>query len=184
MTKNIERYKKILISLGLFVIALLVLYYFIFAYIRNKIDLISGLRQDLASKSNKESNLLSLRHLVQESQGDIDTLNSLIIPKDGDVLFIEKVESLAKNSGLSVTIDNLNLEEIPSLSENGMSILHIRLKGQGTWSAVYLFVSKLESIPFKIKIDRLVMGVSNTDTSKNLKSNWQMGADLSVLKLK
>lgn len=184
-----QPFKFTMSVLSLIVAALFVLGYFMYRDIRNKNEHISNLEQRLSLKSDKQSYLISTQTVLQNSKPDISRIENSIISKDGDVRFIENIESLARNSGLSITIDSLNSSDISEAVSGEVVGLKIKAKTEGNWAGTYRFLAELESLPVKVKIDRF--GLSNTGsqaitTSKisNSGNSWQSNFEIFVLKYK
>jgi hypothetical protein len=134
--------------------------------------------------------MISLERTIQNADPDIIRINNSIIAKDGDVEFIETLEQMAKTNGLSVSIDSLTLENNPILAGSNVTILRIKAKTQGSWLGTYTFLSELESLPLKIKVDKFGFANGGSDTQtpsgKSAKATvvWQSIFEIVVLKYK
>ncbi len=144
---------------------------------------------DLQSK--KQNYLLAMQKMVQETDAQVLQINNSIVASDGDVHFIESIESIAKNNGIGITIDSLTLEDDPVFQGSNIVSLKIKAKTQGSWAGNYAFLTQVESLPFKIKIDTFGL-VKTSDTSAtldpkqkgNTPSEWQTSFQIHVLKYK
>jgi len=56
----------------------------------------------------------SLQCFLQKSNGDLQKINGSILSGDNDVNFIEQMEKIAADDGLSATIDSLSVEDAPA----------------------------------------------------------------------
>lgn len=183
-----KSFKKIIILLVLICISLFMVMYFVYVEIRSKNLNVSKVEQDLSQKNTRYDYLLSMQKLVKESEVDIKKIDNSIVPKSGDVAFIEKIESLAKNHDLSISIESLNLT---SDIKNDSSIATLRIKAtvEGLWLNMYLFASELESLPIKIRINKFLLKNKDelpTDKTKlgSLGKVWRGSFEISVLEYK
>jgi len=183
--------KKIAIILGVIVLGIFALYYFIFIDIKNRNEHASVLLHDVNAEIAKQEYIVSLEHTIESLTPDLDRVNSSVIAKDGDVKFIEDLETMAKSNGLKITIDSLMLENNnPTLVGSGLTVLRVKAKTEGNWSGTYTFLSELESLPLKIKIDKFgfasLGGDVPADGKKPVKTNkvWQSILEIIVLKHK
>jgi hypothetical protein len=99
-----------------------------------------------------DDNNRMLAALIDTNKSDIDRLMSRLVQKDGTVAFIDMVESHAKNSGVSVLVENVDVRKSATDVE-GYQSLHLNVKTQGSWEGTYRFLSVLESLPYKITIE-------------------------------
>lgn len=178
--------KKILYILGLSVAGLFVIYYFVFSDIKAKNEHISALGHELSLQTSKREYMLSIQKIVSDAGSDIALVDNSIIKSDGDVSFIENLESIAKNNGLSITIDSLVFENDPALDKAGITIFKVKAKTSGSWIGTYKFLSQIESLPLKIKISNFGF-MSDTSggtsgTSKSSSGLWQSSFEIHILK--
>ena len=179
--KNQDHFKKILIVLSLCVFGLFVVIYFVFADIKQKNENISTLENDLSLKTKQQQYLVSMQRTVKNADSDISRINNSIIGAGEDVQFIESLESIAKNNGLTINIDSLVFEDSTLPKSSSMTTLKVRAKTSGGWLGTYKFLGQIESMPLKIKINNF--GFTNTVDETNAKV-WQSIFEISILKYK
>ena len=117
-----------------------------------------------------------IRKKMADWRREIDTLNSFFVEKEGEVVFIEKLETVAKNTGVKIEINSIQIGK----KETGIDFienLELKVRFEGEWSAVAKFLSALENMPHAISIYG-----SRIDLIGGLL--WKGEADLSVLKFK
>ena len=187
MFKN-KSNKQIEIILLVIVVAVFVSYYFVYVDIKKKNEHISSLQIDLLFQTDKEKYILLTERAIAAVKVDLDKVNSSVISTTGDVEFIEKLEALARNNGLTMAIDSLNLEEDPKAKNPLTTILKIKANTDGSWTGTYKFMNELESLPFKIKISQYALqgssGIANEDGTKSISSQWHGTFEIRVLKSK
>lgn len=180
-------FKKVIAFLSLATLFLFGAIYYVYSDIRSKNETILTVEQDLSSKNQKHEYLMSLQNLVDSIDPQVTKIESSIIPKSGDVAFIEELESLGRGEGLLVEIDSLNLVGDPKISSSTLAVLKVKFRATGDWAEVYKFASMIESLKYKIKINKFtlssreeLMATKNPDGSKD----WQGVFEISVLEYK
>ncbi len=186
---NQSRLFKIIVFLSLSSLFLFGVMYFAYSDIRSKNERISTIEQELLFQNNQYDYLLSMRKLVENLEPKISKIDNSIISKNGDVNFIENLEKLARDHNLKIEIDSLTLASDPKEASSPVTTLKIRAKVEGSWKDSYLFISEIESISFKIKINKLsLVGTEQTLSSSGkpsaLNNKWQTTLDINVLKYK
>ncbi len=126
--------------------------------------------------------------MIERSALDIEKIDSSIVAKDGDVVFIENLEGLAKQNKLSIDISSLTFNDDTPASAAGLTVFKISAKTSGSWSGTYAFLSEIESLPYKVKITRysaVTTGPSVGTDEKTLNNAiWSSLLELEVLKYK
>lgn len=142
--------------------------------------------KDLLFQNDRQDYLFSAQKIIENLSLDIEHINNSIVSRDGEVEFIENLEGVAKESGLSIEINSILLETNPKLASSSVSILRVRAKTKGSWSDSYLFLSRLESLPYKVKINKFGLVNSSEVISGSSRSNsvWQSSFEIDVLKYK
>lgn len=180
-------FKKIIAILSLATLILFGTIYYVYSDIKSKNETILTVEQDLSSKNEKHEYLMSLQNLVESIDPQVKKIESSIIPKSGDVAFIEELESLGRSEGLLVEIDSLNLAGDPKISSSTLSMLKVKFRATGAWAEVYKFVSIIESLKYRIKINKFTLSSKEELTAtKNPNGNkeWQGIFEVSVLEYK
>lgn len=184
--------KKILILSVVFIMILCFVIIFVFLDIKSKNENIFKLEDELSSQTEKSQYLLKMQKIVRDANNSIDQIDSSILKSDGGVKIIEDVENLAEKNGLEVKIEAITIEEIPFTNDSDIMAFKIKAKTKGSWSGTYNFISELESLEEKIKINRFVLNLTTDDFDsstnnielKNLKVKWQSSFEVYFLKYK
>lgn len=180
---------KIIVGLSIVGIVLLGMLYFVYSEIKSKNQKISIIEQELLSKKNKYDHLVSMQKLVKDIEPDVKKIEESIIPKSGDVDFIESIEALARSNDLSIQIETLNLVSDPKVASSTVSTLKIKAKTDGTWLNTYVFLSEIESSQIKLKINKLALTSSEDlvlsgTTLGTQGKKWQANFEISLLEYK
>ncbi len=180
--------KKILIILVIAVLAMCVLYYFMYSFLQGKDTRISERQSELLIQTKNKEYMSSIKSIIADNGNDIDRVKQSVLPTDQDAVFIESIENLGRDNNLSIGIDSLIFEDDPVLLEKGLHILKVRIRTKGTWVRSYRFIAQLQGMQYAIKIDRIALSraMDEGDSKKISASNnlWQSMIDIQVLKYK
>jgi hypothetical protein len=181
--------KKFLILLAVLAVLLLAVFVYVYFDIKNRNENVYILNSDLATEIQKQEYMSSMEKLVNDSEGDVGLMNNSVIKSDGSVVFIENIENLAKDNNLSIKIDSLQYEDNTQASSSGMTTLKVSASASGGWRDSYNFLTQIESLPFKVKVNNYSLESSNDrmEIAPNKYSNdkvWQSRFDINVLKYK
>lgn len=187
--KQSGSFKKIIAILSLVSLSLFVAMYFVYVEIRAKNQKVSTVEQDLSQKNTRYEYLVSMQKLVKDIEGDIKKIDDSVVPKSGDVAFIENIESLARKNNLKIVIESLNLVSDPKAESSPVATLNIKANIEGLWSDMYLFVSEIESLPVKVKVSKISLKNKDeipADKTKmaGLGKEWRGSFEISVLEYK
>ncbi len=186
---NKSKFLKIILFLAVCSTAMLVLYVFLFNDIRTKNQNISEKSQYLSSEISREDYVLTTQRLLENYNDDINMIKSSIVSASGEVSFIESLELVARQNGLSIGIDSINVENDPKNSSTTMVTLKIKANTTGPWANTYKFVSQLESFVYKTKLNSLVLSKLEDFSESGSKipgkrNQWKASFELNVLKYK
>jgi len=186
---NQSKLFKIIGVLSATSVLLFVAIYFAYSDIRSKNERVFTMEQELLFQNSQYEYLLSMQKVVDGLGPEIYKIDNSIVPKNGDVDFIEDLEKLAKDRNLKIEIESLTLTADPKETSGQVTNLKVRAKVEGPWKDSYLFVSEMEAFPFKVKINKLsIIGteevVSGAGKSSILNSKWQTTFEINVLKYK
>ncbi len=179
--------KIILAFLSLLILALFAVIYFVYNDIKLKNERISVLDTDLLVESNKQRYLLSTQIQLEKINNDIVRIDHSIVPTGGEVSFIEDLESIAREDKVAMSIDSLVSSAEFDSASSSLSRLAIKAKTKGGWSGTYKLLAQIESLPVKVKVDKLnlVNFVDSVPGSKAPPVNsWDGTFEITVLKYK
>lgn len=171
-----SRSTKILILILVCNLAAIVGYYLLFQHIKTQSKTAVSLNSVIDLGQQKNSHLSSLRNTIKETDGKRQQLATLFLSSGEEVLFIEQIEILAKNSGLSAKTNNVssaagNVGEIKTL--------RVQLQTTGSWNNTLYFLSQVENLPYDIHAQGVSLTKQST-TDKNNSSSWVATFDISV----
>ena len=187
---NYKLLKIMLLTLSTLVVVIFGLCYIVFQDIKDKNENHHILSHGLLFQNDKLAYLVSTQKAIDNISSDIVRIDSSVVSKEGEVDFIENLESIARENGLSIEIDSLVFEDKPGSSSGLINVLKIKAKTKGSWYGSYVFLSRLEALPFKIKIDKFSLTNTGTEILVSDKKvgvpsgDWQSTFEIAVLKYK
>jgi len=176
--------KKIITIYSILILIFVGIYIFIFIKIKDYNQNIAYLENEIFLQQDKQQKMSLMNNMIEENKDYIDLVENSVIPKDGNVPFIETIESLASENNLVMTIQSLSFEDSEGLNDKGMTLFKIRSTTKGSWANTYSFLALLEALPLSLKIENLALIYSSTELAGNIRPEWQMSIDMKVLKYK
>ncbi len=177
---------KLIGTLSLIAIMLSIAIYFMYHDIKSKNESILQVENNLSFKNTEYDYLVSMQNFIMESESEIAKINSSIISKDGEVAFIENLESRARSYNLKIEIDSLNLASNDTKTASStVSTLKIKASAEGSWANIYKFISEVESLPERIKINKISLSYRGDLLDQTIPEQnkiWGASFEVSVLK--
>lgn len=152
----------------------ILLYGILFVQVKAKNERTSVLLSDIEVQAKQEGALASAHALAQETAGQRAKLKSGILGSAGVLAFIEMLEALGRDTGVSLTIGSL--EPAPPEKKEGGE-LRLTLRFEGEWSKTVRFLGLLELLPFEASLS----DVRLFRLSDEKKERWGSTVTLSVL---
>jgi Tfp pilus assembly protein PilO len=158
-------------------IAAAVGYYLLFQYTKTQSAAAASLTSAIDLGQQKNSRLSSLRATVKDTDGKRQQLETFLLSSDTEIAFIEQMESLAKNSGLSAKTNNVS-----SIAgeANLTKVFKMQMEVTGSWSNIMYLLDQVESLPYGVR----VIGVSLNRQSaggKSAGSAWVATFEINVI---
>lgn len=172
---------KKLILLIIFTFIVLAGYTLFFIELRKKNIEFEKIRAEIEAEDTREAKLRILGKDIAETEEERALIKNAFIPPLGEVVFVEKIETLAKSLGADLSINSLEIKES---GVEGVEKLSIKMKAEGSWSEVYKFLVLLQNMPESTVFSRYALSAEDSTVDKNKKNMWTLSADLDVLKLK
>jgi Tfp pilus assembly protein PilO len=187
--KKLFSIKGILCLLILLTILLFVAIFALFQNIKNEDENASQTQNEINLSEKQNQYSVSLRESLQNSNSNIAKVSGSILSSDGDVAFIEQLENVAKENGVSITIDSLSVENIPNITSNNLTSFKIRAEAEGDWNGMMAFLTKLESLPYVARVEKLDLANSSDNplsqtTPATSAQSWQSVFEIRVLQYK
>jgi len=146
--------KLTLIALGSAVLLTLAVFIFALRYLENKNEKILSQNEEVNELLVEKSLAESLTTLEKTSGPELQAFEALVLTEQGLVPLIEDLEGKGRNLGLDLEVVSVDKEKSESLPE-GVEILKIAIKAQGSWSSTYALLKSIESLPHLVTFDKV-----------------------------
>jgi len=150
-----------------------------------------SLTREVTLNTKREMALGSVLKMLNDTKSSIDSLQTFFVGSDSVVVFIEKVENLARNVGVKLVTQNVAEDDASSLKDDFKKSLKLKVSVSGSWKNILKLTALLENLPYKISLDNITIssdGAIISSDEKLSKTNttptWSGVLELSVLKLK
>jgi len=176
---RINSINSLIFILAIVVLGFCIALYFAYNQINAKGEHIVELTEQSAQNSQAQEEMKNLESSLNVIEPQAQKINSYLIAPDGEVDFINQVESLAQADKLKIVINSVAIKNSPDLTDEGMEYLTLRITVDGSWNGSYRFLSELLNLPYQISLTQADLSApSNTQTS----SGWESVFDIQVLK--
>jgi|GEM_PF-4585860 Tfp pilus assembly protein PilO len=155
---------------------------FFFARIRSQNQKASTLNNEIALLTTRFSRESSMKALLNDTKSLRQELEASIITKEGLVSFVEQIETLGEDIGVTPKISNLNTETIrEGPAANVAEYLLASVEAVGSWPKLFKFFSLIEAMPTVLSIDRVTF---DKDGKEKGLSSWATTFVVRAIKLK
>lgn len=197
--KDTRKIKNILVISSILAIVAFMIYGFLFWSIKGKNEQISQLSNEAGRNVQTDTALRGIKATLESNESSIAQVDSYFIPQEGVVDFINTLDGLGKESGVSLIISTVSAEEDKTDIHSFKETLTFHLEATGSWSETYYFLSRLESLPYYIGINQVSFSLtsatdrmsfanaSTTNAITRVRGNdeyWKGSFDITALKLK
>ncbi len=136
------------------------------------------LAQETADSQERISEERKLNNLAKDIRPSSDQLESVVVAKDGDIHFIESLETLGKEQGVDLSI--VSVDESQGAKFNN---LVFRIAATGSWERLVHLVNLLELMPYKTAIQSVAFNLPE-DTPQKKSLGWSLAVQMTVAKEK
>ena len=194
--KNISNTSKILIASIFLVILVYCIYGLLFWTIKGENEKVSILSNEAKIDLQKDESLRATKVSLSNNKDSIENIDSHFLAPDGVVGFIEGLESLGREAGVSISVASVTVEADSKNKNDFKETLRLRVITTGSWSNTYYFISLLENLPLSAEIknatlslpgasDKLAFtGASVSSRKPAAEEKWKGEIELTVRKLK
>lgn len=117
-----------------------------------------------------------IENTIKEIGDDLNLLSESVIKKEEEIVFIEFIESLAKENNL-----NLIIASVDEIKKDVFNELNFKIAVEGTWTSVMKFVSLLENSKYRLIFKQMSISlIENTSVSRSQK--WRASIDFIAVK--
>lgn len=172
MNKKLIRIGRISIA-ALGVIAAFGAVVFVYVSIKRTDAFVVATEETIRSRIERENVLRGLARLADETASPRGELLTRVVSADDVASFIEEVERLGRQAGVSVEIGSVDIAD--SATADSLQVMSLSARAEGSWDRAVRFVRAIETLPF---------GVSITDLSLDgleAEGTWTASVSLEVL---
>ncbi|MDB5238764.1 MAG: hypothetical protein JWO00_99 [Candidatus Parcubacteria bacterium] len=175
------RYGMLLVSLGALVLSIGLYAYFYHDTLTLTSRAVAA-RDAAAGEGDRENQGKAIKALASTTADSRARLATLFVPADDAVSFIQDMESIGRTSGATVSIASIGENSTASAAKGSVGSINAHITVAGPWSSVMNAVELFEVLPYKIRIDRLILNTSieAADRSKPAARSWQASFDISA----
>jgi len=153
-------------SLAVLVVLLLSAYAYFFYVTADTGGKMAVLYSSLHQSASDEAKAHALAKSIDDTATLRSSLDSYFIRSSGAVLFLEKIEALGKQTGVSLHTSSYTV--VPKTS-----ILEDQFSADGTFSELYNLLSLVESLPYQIVIKNVSFTKNSTiESDSGSKQSW------------
>lgn len=128
----------------------------------------------------KDEQLSSVRIALRESSGLLEEIDNIFINEDEISSFIDSLEVLASDYGVSISLGSITVEAIPNTPSNKQ--LRIRASSVGQWDNLVSFMAKLEALPKAVLVQKFSLNKDvGSAVPKEGTRQWNATFDISAL---
>ena len=168
---------------GLLSAAFVAGYYILDNQIKGKNREAAVILSEIDSALLVDRQLRGVQNLIRDTEGDREKLNSYFVSNEGIVDFLEVIEGLEQYTGAEVSIKTVGVND-PGEFEN-IEQLELNLTAEGSWEAVYHFFVLIESLPYRIDLNRVQFNsVGKSVSEEGTVDKWRGIFVLSAAKIK
>lgn len=178
-TQTIGRKSKELLAITILLnIAAVGWYGFLLTDIQATQSRIFDLTNQIGAESAEGNTLTAKKTLTVDTALFREKLALYTVGRDGAVSFIELLETIGNDIGVRVVIESATTKELTLFPQN--EELRLTLTATGTWSAVVRFLGLLELLPYKAKVEQVVV----SKTPPLTRDPWRADFSLTIVKEK
>lgn len=158
----------ILSSVGLLTVLAIVGYYFLFQSIQDRAIHTSEMQNQIEEAVGRESYLLSLKNVLADNKKELALLSGRVVAKDGTGAFLDKLESLGRLAGVTISTDTLGVGASGEGTDGFIEQIGLGISVTGSYSSVRHFLSLLETVPYSITMPSVSLEQDGGKAGKGL----------------
>ena len=163
----------------LILVALLGVGYELYA-IQSKSQATNDLAVQAGAGAAGEKLVADLKSLQVEHAADIQALDAVALKRENLASFLDLVERTGTAVGVKSNIESVSVDQNKSASTTE-SRVHVTVTSDGSWPQALMYVHAIESLPYRISVDNVTLGLSNDQKSGVV---WRSSITLSLTAFK
>ena len=114
--------------------------------------------QELYTTAWGKENLLTISRTLTETVESRDTLATAFLSGDEPIVFIEKIEELARTAGVELTLDE------PKVVTGTPASLGLTFQATGSFAGLYRLLALLENLPYRLEWQSVTLNLKSGTT--------------------
>jgi Tfp pilus assembly protein PilO len=128
---------------------------------------------------DRQRSLLQLSKALAETEGERAELASAVVSDEGVTEFLELVERIAREEGLTINTTSVGVEPLPKSTK--FELLALSHEVKGSYTQVMRFVSLLETLPYQVTLQSVSLDRTVEADAPNL---WRGTISIAATKIK
>lgn len=183
--QTLRRTGKLLIFVAVLNVAVWGAFSYLLSDIHARAERITVLNATVGNGAARKESLRTAKDRVVTTTAERGKLDTLAVPKDGVVPFLNLLQTLGAQNGTALKVLSVSIE--PAASPDIFETVKVNLEATGLWSDVYRLAALFESMPLALRVDRVDFGkraVSDAKARDLSGSLWTVTMELAVSKFK
>ena len=141
----------------------------------SQIKKIENFYYDTESESSREKRFAAIESIMEKNQESIQAVRNFFVKKGDEVVFIEQIEEMARNSHIDFEIISIDItaEQPDPFKED----IKVRMRTEGSWQSTMSFIDKLEKMSFGVLI-------KDVDLNSDTPGTWSSFIELTLFREK
>lgn len=170
--------KRIFLILFLLNLVAILVFGGVFWHLKNKNQVLSEYENEQELILQKSLAFRSSKDVLKETEEKRERLSNFFVSSEEVADFIEKLESVGRQSGVDVNINDVKVLEIDG--DSFKEDLEVNLEASGNWDSVFHYLSLIESLPYVVEIEQARLSEREAEGS----NFWVLNIVLTTFKLK
>ncbi|MBI2097504.1 MAG: hypothetical protein HYT46_01015 [Candidatus Vogelbacteria bacterium] len=133
--------------------------------IRRDAETAIGVRTEQYLAARAGADLVNWQQALTANQSELAKVRSAFVSRESLIQFIEELETVARESGVDLTLDE------PVIESNSLTL---SMKAVGSFAKVYRWLERLENLPYRLTFERI-----NLSAGLNAGADWS--GDISLV---
>lgn len=158
-----------------------VVYVYVLHDIRVRNEHVAELESLITAETDKKAGAKFIEDGLSASAENRAKISNQFVAKDGVVSFLNAVQALGVNNGVTIKVASVSIEPL-SIASTTVETVNVSLEGVGSWAGTYRFATLLELMKRGIAINRV--GFQKVEASATNPEGWKSEFEIAVLKFK
>jgi len=139
---------------------------------------------EIKDETKKGESYLFMKKDIENNKNSINRVYDYIIKSDEIVNFMQKIEDLAKENGLTPEVKSVSFEGVAGNNISNIESMRILVDVTGEWKSVEYFLEILENYPISLDIKKFSLNKTDIVIKNKKVPQWTGSFDFSVIKIK